>query len=171
MRKQNKRNIKRNKKKITNRAKSTFRKIKDQLTSAKGPIFYGAFYKDDTQEGFNFAISADKYGDETQSIINSFISTSEEMYNDSKKWDEVTKVEQIAACRRHLIEDIKEYNKLANIPASGRIGYSITNLSPEAVRVAFMISTSIHFLTMLGDIENDNYNGMHFMYDDMKIVA
>jgi hypothetical protein len=170
MRKQNKRNIKRNKKKITNRAKSTFRKPKAQLTSAKGPIFYGAFYKDDTAEGFNFAIKPGKYDDETQSTINNFISTAEKMYNDSKEWDEVTKMEQIIACRRHLVEDIKEYNKLVNMP-EGRPSGFYPKVSQEAFKVAFMISTSIHFLTMLGDIENDNYNGMHFMYDDMKIVA
>ena len=170
MRKQNKRNIKRNKKKITNRAKSTFRKPKAQLTSAKGPIFYGAFYKDDTAEGFNFAIKPGKYDDETQSTINNFISTAEKMYNDSKEWDEVTKMEQIIACRRYLAEDIKEYNKLVNMP-EGRPSTFTAKIGPEALKPAIMICTSIHFLTMLGEIENDNYNGMHFMYDDMKIVA
>ena len=140
-----------------------------RLTSQKGPISYGAYYKDDTAEGFNFSILPGEFGDDTQSVINNFISCAEKMYNDSKKWNTSTRLEQIIACRRELREDIKEYNRLVNMP-EGRPSGFYPQVSQEAFKVAFMISTSIHFLTMLGDIKNDNYNGMAFMYDDMKVT-
>jgi hypothetical protein len=50
----------------------------------------------------------------------------------------------------------------------GRKGF-VNYIPQEAVEHGIMAATSIHFLTTLGHISNDQYNGMHFLYDNVRV--
>lgn len=150
------------------------KKPQAQLVSKNGPISYGAYYKDNTDEGFVFTIDCIQGTPEQKQInkkvINMMIGTVTNMLRDYRKYPEKTKKLMVDDQWNLLHESIEEFNKLAFPNGKrGRLGVKV-DITPELMKPGFMASTAIDFLTNVGEIKNDNYNGMAFHYGDAKIA-
>jgi len=143
-----------------------------RLTSQKGPSTYGAYYKDDTNEGFAFTLNAIVGSTEskvnTKDMIDRLVKCSTNMYNHYQKMTPAEKVQEVYECWGLLKQEIKKFNKVA-FPTGIRLG-NTAKITPELAGIAAIVCTTIDFLTRVGEIENDNYNGMAFGYDDMKVT-
>jgi hypothetical protein len=143
------------------------------MVSQNGPTTYGAFYKDNTNEGFaltlNAIVGSEEGKSNTKSIIDSLIKCSTNMYNDYQKMTKEEKVQEVYECWGLLEQEIKKFNKIA-FPNGIRLGKTI-DITSELAGIGSVVSTTIDFLTQIGEIKNDNFNGMSFGYNDMKIAS
>lgn len=138
---------------------------KGALVTKAGPFFYGAFYKDDKADGFAFTVDAKK-GPQNAMLINMLIETSEKMVKDFYMLPKEQQDSQILDQKTILNYSMKAFNTI--VFPEGRKGF-INNIPDDAVEPGLTAASSIHFLTSIGEITNDEYNGMHFMYDDLTV--
>jgi len=138
------------------------------LTSKDGPFFYGAFYRDDKEDGFCLTLES-KNGKPTADMIRMMIETNDKMLKDFEMMPKEVQDEEIRYQRGFRDQEIVKFNNIA-FPKGRPMG--MTNDVPDAAyKHGIMAASAIHFLTSVGDIKNDEFNGMHFMYDDAKVAS
>lgn len=138
---------------------------KPQLVSKDAPFFYGAFYKDDTADGFAFTVDSKK-GPQNEYLISLLLDTAERMIKDYPNMT-VDQRRAFVADQWTLMKESKDKFNSIVFP-EGRKGF-VRQIPQEAVEHALLAGTAIHFLTDIGEIENDEYNGMHFMYNNVRV--
>ena len=138
---------------------------KQQLISEGGPFFNGAFYKDDQEDGFAFTVDTQK-GPQNQQLISMLLDTHDKMINDYNKMSDDVKEAEIVQQWEIMRANKDKFNKM--VFPEGRKGF-VKDIPVEAIEPALLAGTAIHFLTTVGEIDNDNYNGMHFMYDNVRV--
>lgn len=138
---------------------------KQQLISEGGPFFYGAFHKDDKMDGFAFTIDS-KQGPQNSMLIKMLLDTHDNMIESYNDLPDEVQDDEILFQKDLLKRSTQAYNAI--VFPEGRKGF--VNLIPqEAVEHGITAATAIHFLTTLGHITNDEYNGMHFLYDNVRV--
>ena len=135
------------------------------MVSQNGPIFYGAYYKDDKSDGFMITFDDRK-------LIKKLIETADMGYEEYMNASPDQKEAFIENDFGLLKQEIKNFNTAVGMPAGRPKGWGEGKpLNAAATKAALLCAVTIDFLTRIGQIKNDNYNGMHFAYDDMKIAS
>jgi hypothetical protein len=137
-----------------------------KLTSGTGPYFYGAFYRDDKEDGFCLTLNRDK-AEENGKLINTLVDTVSKMIKDYEMLPDDIQFEERQDIWNQTKLNIQKFNSIC-FP-NGRVGNYVPDIPFEAIESGMIAATGIDFLTRIGEIQNDNFNGMHFMYDDMKV--
>jgi len=138
---------------------------KPQLVSQGSPFFYGAFYKDNQDDGFAFTVDSQK-GPQNEMLISLLLDTHDKMMEDFNKMSEDLKEAEIVQQWGIMRANKDIFNKI--VFPQGRKGF-VKHIPSEAIEPAIMAGSAIHFLTSVGEIDNDNYNGMHFMYNNVRV--
>ena len=126
---------------------------------------FGAYYKDDTLDGFAFFVMGYEQSKLFSDAIFKMTEVElEDLKKSGKKFDAVE-------CFKHLEDSIKYWNvhTLGSARRKERHSIADVNFNDENVLKATMcIIQDIHILTELGYIKNDNYNGMVYGYSSDK---
>lgn len=156
----------RQQRRLSERTKAKQAKSEPKIVSKTGPSFYGAFYQDDKEDGFCLVLDKNQFKN-NEWLINTLISTHDNMVKDYEMLPEDVQRDEVSYQKTILRQNIDKFNEIA-FP-NGRVGLSV-DIPEDAYQYGIMAASSIHFLTTIGEIPNDNFNGMHFMYEDFQIA-
>ena len=126
---------------------------------------FGAYYKDDTLDGFSFAVMGYEQASKWNDMIKLMTDTElEDLKKNGKTFD-------AKDCFKHLEDSIKYWNlhTIGSEKRKERHCVADVNLNDENIfNATLCIMQDIHILTELGYIKNDNYNGMTYGYSAEK---
>jgi hypothetical protein len=141
---------------------------KDQVTNALNSLGvnklynWGAFYKDDTDEGFSMSMD----GDEAGELLIHNIEKCTQAQIDSINSGEVDRQTTIQEAFEQLHELIPMWNELVFGTTKRPMGLTAnSNLTnSDLASLTFCICQDIHFLSELKAIPDNNFNGMTYSY-------
>lgn len=127
---------------------------------------FGAYYKDDTLDGFSFAVM----GYENSKFFSDAVHEMTKVeLADLKKNNEEFNAEE---CFEHLESSIKWWNMNTMGSERRKERHCVADVdmkNENVLKATLCIMQDIHILTELGYIKNDNYNGMAYGYSDSKL--
>jgi hypothetical protein len=139
---------------------------KDQITNALNSLgvnklySWGAFYKDDTDEGFSMYMDGDDY------LIEQITKCTQQQMNDLKSAGSHIIKHMIKKTFEQLHELIPMWNELVFGTTKRPMGLTANpNLTnSDLASLTFCICQDIHFLSELKAIPDNNFNGMNYVY-------
>ena len=132
---------------------------KFRTTFGEYPNHYGAYYKDDQSDGFLFTTS-------DKEVIKDLMDCADKGVKEYNESTPEQKREMIEHDFGFLKQEIKAFNKAVGMPEGRPKGWVPKGyISQAALKAALVCSVTIDFLTRVGAIKNDNYNGMAFTYE------
>ena len=142
---------------------------KDQVTNALNSLgvnklySWGAFYKDDTAEGFSMSMDGDEAG---ELLIHNIEKCTQQQMNDIKNASTNIVKNIIKKTFDQLHELIPMWNELVfgttKRPMDVIAQPELDN--EDIVKLTFCICQDIHFLTEMKAIPDNNFNGMNYAY-------
>ena len=128
----------------------------------KTPMIMQALYKSDKgDKGFEFAL--DGRIPEGKNLIEGQIECKNNMVEQYNEMPKEQKAKEVAFQFGLLEQEIEKHNAI--IYPNGRVdGGKMEEYTEEAVGAGALATSAIHFLTTIGEIKQDNWNGTQFMY-------
>jgi len=149
---------------MTRQSKRLQERLARKNGNSKKIISYGAYYKDDQADGFCFGLST-LTSPHTKAIIDRLIKCTDRMVEHYNKMSPEGKIIEVYECWGLLRQEILKYNKAAGVPVGRPAGFQANVSNKVSFGSATIAATTIDFLTRIGEIKNDNFNGMAFVYD------
>ena len=151
-------------------------KIRAKQSKVDNPselVAFGGFYRDNLDDGFNIVIyksdePAAGFLDYMSKVIKDMSDREISLINQGKTIDSIStnRQETINNIKQQLKDVIINFNQLVfnspTRPLTAKCQIDLTN--PDIMQCVIVALNDIYVLQALGEIANDNYNGMYYMY-------